>query len=342
MMKELDKELEPVTYIPEVGFTSYVDPSSVGSQEEHDKKWSQLAGSTNTTGPLEIQYELPFDKEYWQSMASITSTLGTSLSVHAPIHDRDTACEDVQKREWSVEENMRSMDLANSIGAKVFILHLTPQDDFENREAQIERGLESFRELIQYKKAMGFGFKVLLETLEYPKWPSDIEETQDILEKAKAIDPEVGFCVDVAHLWHNVTTLHPNVQGNDFPAYLRNYLEAVEKISSVNRIHLGGAFVEETENGLSHETHRFPGLPPDIELDEDTVLFFDDKPEGFQGKWMEIDPVLRVISEFSREKYESEGEKPDIVVEIHDQDPRVQKLAAEKIKEQLEIISAPN
>jgi endonuclease IV len=342
MTSEHKKETEPKTSQPDVGFTSYIYPFDIPDKECHDRKWEKLIGSTVATGPVELQYEPYFDTDYWKSIRSIVSSIETGLSVHAPTQDRDIASEDDTKRAWSLQEYKSAMDLTDTIRGSFMILHLTPQDDMENREEQLERGLESFRELTEYKNKKGYGFKVLIETLEYPKWPSDIKETEDVLKIVKKIDPEVGFCVDVAHLWHNVTSLHPDIQGNNFPEYLGAYLETVEKISSVERIHLGGAFVQEEENGHLHETHRFPGLPPDTELAPDTPLIFNGKPEGFQGKWMEINPVLKVISKFSRQKCERKGEKPDIIVEIHDQDPRVQKLAAEKIKEQLEIISASN
>lgn len=310
------KEVEPHPALPLVGCTLFREPSDWQSQDEHYNAWHDLVSQMNTQDiPLEIQYESYYETGYWQNIIELLKTNISKPSVHAPIKGRDIASGVETIKNFSVNETRKAMDFADLLNSPVFVLHLTPQDDWGNRDKQLEIGLRSFNELTEYKTKKGYRFQTLLETLEFPKWPSSEGETIMVLREAKSIDPNVGFCVDIPHLWHNLVWLSPKADRNiDFPKKLREYLKTIQQLVPIKRFHFAGAYVEFSEKGEIHQTHGIPGYYHPESLN----LYYNLPPADFNGVWMPINESLLEIKHFL-EKYDpTDKSNLDIILEIHE------------------------
>lgn len=302
MVRETDSELLTDPKDVDVGSLLYIDPGNISSRERHGALWHKMLSTVRGLSiPFEVQYETFFELGYWKDIIEALRVSGLRLSLHSPIHKRDICHPDALTREWSIEETKQTMVLAHRIGASVLVHHLTPQDHTSSRESQLELGVDAFRQITEFKHQHGYRFKTLVETLEYPKWPSNIQETLAILPTLQDIDSDVGLCVDVAHLWHNAVSLRPDAnQFIDFPHKLSKFLTIADTVAPIERIHFGGAYIQTNREEI-HQTHAVPQLEP---------------PVNFQGIWMHVGPVATVLKEFVQEK-QLKNETVDVILEIH-------------------------
>lgn len=256
---------------------------------------------------------------YYRSLPHIFR--GFKLDIHAPIQGRDIASLNVAHRQASLEEYRRVVDLAGEMHARALIVHLTPHDiPWHNGFSQMARAeqlaiaLASVRALARYRDRHVPALQLMVEGLEYPKWWASTEEARAVLPAVKQLDPTVTSCVDVAHLWHN-RYLNPETgMAEDFAAQLAVHLRVLDGLAPVGKIHLAGAYVWQREDGDAvHATHAVPGLAPWEVLRGGTGLFLDGPPPGFEGEWMALGPVLKVIGAFGRER----GSWPPIAMEVH-------------------------
>ena len=325
MTKEVKQEHEPIPKPISIGCTLFREPLDCSNRGEHLLAWQQLIDPLkgNKDTPFEIQYEPYYETGYWQDIVGLLNTNLPNLSVHSPIRCRDIASENASDYKFAVTETCRAMDLAHALNSQVFVLHLTPHDNWEKRQEQLERGLESLAELTDYKNKNGYGFQTLLETLEWPKSPSNLTETVSVLQRAKYIDPHIGFCVDVAHLWHNLVWLSPEADRNvNFPEKLREYLNTTEKVAPIRRFHIGGSYIDLSRNGGVHQTH---GVPGQYNAHNPGQLYYDSPPPDFNGIWMPVNDVSAEIKKFINKKGGRSGLKDtDIILEIHEVDMETQ------------------
>jgi len=339
MVREIENEPSVLTVC--VGTTLYADPPEYPDEERHNLAWRGLFSTipAESGAPLEIQYEFRYETRFWKVLPQLLNGLQAKISLHAPIKARDIASSDETLRKYSIEETKKAMQLAHELSSTIFVLHLTPQDQGEERDEQLKRGFASFETLTRYKSEMGFVFPTALETLEYPKWPSNLEETIHVLERALRIDPDVEFCIDVAHLWHNLVSLRPDGNpGIDFPTYLQGYIEEVDRLVPVKRFHIGQAYVQEEGEEILHETHAIPGLLRGGDLTANTRLALDYAPTGFQGLWLNINSTLRVVHDFAQGKINSQDIPPDVILEIKDPRAEVQLRIKDIIQSQIRLL----
>ena len=243
-----------------LGLASYINPRTVSSQEEHDQQWQALLDNWQHLECLEIQYEHDYRNNWWQSLPEMLQHYAGKIIVHGPTQNRDLASIDQQCRSQSVLENKLALDFAAKIGAENMILHITPQDDFNSRLKQLDRAMFSATELAQHIKDNNLPVALMLENLEYPKWPADTKEAVDLAKDLKTIHPNLTSCFDLAHLWHNYAALIPGLKysDEDFLANLINYIVEVDSIAPIQRFHVAGAYVDRANN--IHETHGLPNL----------------------------------------------------------------------------------
>jgi len=339
MVKEIFREMkERLGGGVSVDFCLYCDPEKITNVQEHNKAWRDAARSLPFGQNVEVQYETRFDLGYWEMLPLFLR--GNVDGVHAPTKGRDIASSDEPHRRWSLEETERSMDLAHELDAKYFVHHLTPQDDFQDRNRQLERGFKSLDELTEYYKNKGYGFKILPEILEHPKSPANKTESVKIIEKAKIIfnkykmEEKLGFCLDIAHLWHNLKSLLPDRTPFDFEEELNDYISEISKHTSIDVVHLAGAYVEEGDKNQVHVTHAYPGLMMGEHYSQTSRCRIDEKPSSFNGEWMNADTVLRSIKSIKS----IQGKDPIITIEAHDPNIENQLAACRKISQQYKTL----
>lgn len=315
-----------------VNFCLYCEPNNMLTQEEHDRRWAMAAQTTPSGQKVELQYEPVLETQYWRSLPQML--MGKVDGVHAPTKGRDIAGLNDQLRTWSVRETEGAMDMANELKANYFVVHLTPQDDFCDRNSQLERGMRSLEDLAEYRRKKGYTTKILLETLEYPKWPADIDETISVVGDVKKFIPDLGFCLDVGHLWHNLNSLLPSRKPFDFKKELDSYIKKTSRYVGIDVVHLVGAYVEKENGNEIHATHAIPGLSPRNGFSVDSKMYYKDAPPDFKGDWMNIDTVLSSIKKYAGDT----GKFPTITVEAHEPDINLQILACRNISEQIFVI----
>lgn len=287
-----------------LGLAAYIEPQEISNQATHDRAWSQLLNSWQNLDCLEIQYEHDYLKNWWISLPEMLKDYQSKIIVHGPTQQRDIATIDSQLRTRSLNENKKALDLATAIGAQAMILHITPQDDFLLRIPQLDRAIDSFAQLSQYIEDKNYPISLMLENLEYPKWPADTKEAVDLLKYLKQIHPNLTSCVDLAHLWHNHAALMPgiNYATSDFPDILIDYIVEVNSIAPIRRFHFAGAYVDR-ENDI-HETHGAPELNGRFQKSE----FFD---------FMPITQSLKIVDQFIKMQIKNNEAIADVILEMH-------------------------
>lgn len=287
-----------------LGLASYISPQAVCSQKEHDQQWQALLDNWHYLECLEIQYEHDYRNNWWQSLPAMLQHYDGKIVVHGPTQKRDLASIDQQCRSQSVVENKLALNFAAKIGAENMILHITPQDDFNSRLKQLDRAMLSTAELAQHIKDNKLPVALMLENLEYPKWPADAKEAVDLAKELKSIHPNLTSCFDLAHLWHNYAALIPGLKysDEDFIENLINYIVEVDSIAPIQRFHVAGAYVDRAHN--IHETHGVPNLNNHDSLVKHIVK-------------MPIAQCLNIMDEFINDQI-ARGIKPaDIILEMH-------------------------
>ncbi len=287
-----------------LGLAAYIEPQEINNQSTHDKAWRQLLNSWQNLDSLEIQYEHDYLKNWWISLPAMLKNYQSPIIVHGPTQKRDIATLDDQLRTRSLAENKKALDLSAALGAQAMILHITPQDDFQLRIPQLDRAIASFSELSQYIEENHYPVSLMLENLEYPKWPADTKEAVDLLKYLKVIHPNLTACVDLAHLWHNHAALMPgaNYIEQDFPEVLIDYIVEVNSIAPIRRFHFAGAYVDK-ENDI-HETHGTPELNGRFKNSQ----FID---------FMPITQSLKIMDEFIKTQIKNNEPAADIILEMH-------------------------
>jgi len=287
-----------------LGLAAYINPQEIFNQEAHDQAWKKLLKNWQNLDCLEIQYEHDYLKNWWLSLPTMLRNYNSKIIVHGPTQKRDIASVDDQLLSRSLAENKKALDLTAALGAEAMILHITPQDDFDLRLAQLDRAFSSFTKLSEYIKERNYPVSLMLENLEYPKWPADTKEAVDLLKHLREIHPNLTSCVDLAHLWHNHTALMPgiNYSSQNFPDILIDYIVEVNSIAPIRRFHFAGAFVDK-KNDI-HQTHGAPELNGTFQSTE----------------FLEIMPIiesLKIMDEFIKMQTLNGEPTADIILEMH-------------------------
>jgi len=208
------------------------------------KKLSVLAASNQMGFELELEGDI-------DSIISLDFTKPAFLGVHQPIVEIDVV--DNQRRAHSIEQIKRTMALAAIIKADYFTNHLQTVDHWDGiaaRRSQIETSLDAFDKLWAHHSRSGYNFPMLIENLEYPKYPATINEIMEIVEYLHLKVPiPSGIVLDIGHLWRSreLIKLAPEEQSTgdeSFTDYLEATLAAVG--SNIKVFHITGCRDEHT------------------------------------------------------------------------------------------------
>lgn len=330
-----------------MGYSLFIAPHLTENKQSHDHLWPLIIQDALQHAPkdfpchFELQYEQPYNSGYWQTLVEpIRAYVGekTTIGLHSPslnpaIHDLGN--QDAGVRERAVQETVDALQFAVAAGCNEYVLHLTPFDEFggyEARERQRANAMESLR-AISHKVGGDPGVRILIENLEYPKWPSTTEETVQLMQQIndEKLFADVGICLDFAHLWHNIVSLLPNIPNRGkFFNDAQQFVKEVSSVSPIYRIHLAGAYINYV--GDNHQTHAVPGANP---LNEgDTHFYYHTPPEEFQGLWMSIDDALRATTGIRNPQNDI-----SFVIEAHSPHALVLQESTRAIRDRLLVIS---
>lgn len=340
------RERPPTQPSVHIGYSLFVHPQLTSTKSEHDAHWKSLLAEVKRNAPIgtpshyEVQYEQPYHTGFWRELVEPVRSLTRSdvtIGLHSPsinptMHDLGNVDQDMRSR--AVAETVEALQFARASGCNDYVLHLTPFDDFGGhaaRTAQFDRAMNSLRMVAD---AVGGdpGVRVLIENLEYPKWPATTDETVAIMSmiRDEKLFADSGVCLDFAHLWHNIVSLLPQVE--DRTQFLRDaaqFVRVVSDVSPIYRIHLAGAFINYA--GDDHQTHAVPGKNPLNPTDH--VQYFDGAPDGFHGLWMRVDDTLRATAEIM-----NPARDLSFVIEAHSPEPGELQANAAAIQNRLEQI----
>ena len=186
------------------------------------------------------------------------------IGVHSPTINIDVLTEDKYLKRKSILSIMKAMEYANAINANYFVLHLCQKDKWDSiniRNQLIDESIKVFARLAQFYKSKGFQFKMCIENLEYPKFPSTPYECGAILSACENFMP-VKFVLDVPHLWrsrslicekyYNMRGVFENIWSKSFGQMLADTLDILN--GKILLFHMAGCW--------QTLTHEIPGIRP--------------------------------------------------------------------------------
>lgn len=243
----------------------------------------ELAVSNNVGLELELE-------DNFEDLPQITNR-PVFLGVHQPSSGIDVI--ESQKRDGSILKIKRAMLMAGFILADYFTVHLQTKDRWDNlqqRDKYKNISLCVFEELLKFHESQNFNYPILIENLEFPKYPATREEVVDIANYLESITSSpVGMVLDVGHLWRSRNLLAENRffhQDSCIPYtdYLSSTLDQIGDI--VKTIHITGCG--------GYQTHMLPQI--DIAAPKDRTV----RPDEYYFR-----DVAKVVLKFSRVKYAS-------------------------------------
>lgn len=135
------------------------------------------------------------------------------ISVHAASKDLDLSSEDKEMRGKSLQRTLESMDFAYDTGADALVLHpvnnmyLSPTERLESKE----RFKDIFRgPLTKHYDERGHKYSLCLENIEYPKYPSTLEETLELYHSLSDGRKNIKMTIDIPHVWNSQRILREN------------------------------------------------------------------------------------------------------------------------------------
>jgi sugar phosphate isomerase/epimerase len=269
--------------------------------EEHRSLWDKSIKDLQGLPVVEIQYEGPLEKNRWQGVVERPDGCHT-LGVHQPLCGRNILSFNPLERQVALGDSLRSMNMANAIGADYFVTHLDFVDVWsEDRSVVLERALSTFSKLAVWHRKNAHTYDLCVEfPLEFPKHPSTLEDFTTIVELMLQIYPNTKIIFDVAHHWHNTTHLAPDTWEGDWGHALTQALNLIEgfKPGLIQGFHFGGSYVDTEAD--THVTHGIPGTHGEYDRKN---LFLGEAPDSFNGSWMAVLSTLQVLSEFAKTNY---------------------------------------
>lgn len=226
-------------------------------QPKRDNKWSRLVRPENFQS----------DPDYAKYVAGnrYVRRPGNTIYVHQPCKDMNIIDTLPYKAKQSIETTKQGMILASEMCGKSYVIHFIQLDDWHNtqRELQIERAWEVFRELSAFYMEKNFSFPLCIENLEYPKYPSTVQETLECYEKCLSICSKTKLVIDLSHFWRSRYLIRENEQRCKgkipdfeqqklpFHEYLSYFFETIPQ-EYIEYYHVAGC--------KDSSTHGIPGL----------------------------------------------------------------------------------
>ncbi len=124
------------------------------------------------------------------------------IGVHLPTQNIEP-----YDRPSTISELATALDHAVAIRADYAVIHMQTQDywqDMKNRATRIEYSKDVFRRMHRRARERGYTGNLLIENLEYPKYPATKAEIADAVSFLNTLkDENVGLAIDAGHLWRS-------------------------------------------------------------------------------------------------------------------------------------------
>ena len=174
------------------------------------------------------------------------------ISVHAPSMDLDLSSEDEALSKESLSKTIKGMEIANFVGASTYVIH--PVNNMFLDPVQRIRNKDKFKEImtnsiLPHHIDNNHKYKICLENIEYPKYPSTLEESIELVKFFKDKSDCVKMVMDIPHIWNSIKILNENPEKytqltngypikTDFIKYLKRFIE--DNSEDIGLFHIAG------------------------------------------------------------------------------------------------------
>ncbi|GEM_PF-2640875 len=206
------------------------------------------------------------------------------IGVHQPVKAIDALSEDMHLRSYSSDRIRQAMIMAERLRADYFTVHLQTVDrdwaDLQARQAQIKASWEVFDEQISFYNRTDLSIPILVENLEYPKYPATPEEIGEVVSHLLASDLlSTGVVLDIGHLWRSrdLMTEAGLINSGDnlsYEDYLQSTIDSYG--GQVKVVHYTGC--------RGFQTHLLPelNLPPEQPINDPDLLIHPNNEYNFR------------------------------------------------------------
>lgn len=266
------------------------------------QNWDTLACTLQGIG-IELQPELYFLRDLPHNLQLQSSH--TFVGVHQPCYKRDVLSARPGEAGEAHKDTLASMDMAAALNADYLVLHPVQTDRWEDREGQRKAARRYVEKIAEIKEEKKHPYRLCVENLEFPKYPSTFEETADLLDSLHSKGHEAGLIFDIAHHWHNLVHLLKQVPGYPLTTEDRYYDLLYSDLVLLCRrfgpdviegFHISQAYME----GEAHNTHGLPGLMDGQEVPPGEMPF--SHPSGFKGQWLDGGQVIARIGNWMHDE----------------------------------------
>ncbi|OQA89748.1 MAG: hypothetical protein BWY26_01646 [Elusimicrobia bacterium ADurb.Bin231] len=231
--------------------------------------------------------------------------------LHLPLNTAYLGSLSEREINYTLENRKKVIDFGEKSGVKYYTVHIS-QDGFLFTEKNFVSVKNILRKTIEYFIQKRTNAYILIENLEYPKYPSTPQELfwwfNKVKEYAGNSGLKIGVVIDVAHLWKTRGDIMKNMrEGKNLPEWIMEEKDIISqsykdllnytlktKLENIPVItfHLGGSY--------GYETHLIPGMRPDDAPDSAEIKinrFYDENIE------MNLKSVIKTIAKYYFDSY---------------------------------------
>ena len=168
------------------------------------------------------------------------------ISVHAPSMNLDLSSDNEELSKKTISKTIIGMNVADFIGASTYVIH--PVNNMFLDPVQRIRNKDKFKDImtnsiLPYYTANNHKYKICLENIEYPKYPSTLEESIELVRSFKEQSNNVKMVMDIPHIWNSIRILNENPERytqltNGYPIKT-NFIEYIKKFIEENSADIG-------------------------------------------------------------------------------------------------------
>jgi len=250
----------------------------------------------------------PGDK--WKNFVIKKDTF-TNCGLHFPLQAGFLGSLSEREVEYTIANRRKVIDFGERVGVKYYTIHIS-QDGFISTHGNYLSAANILKKTIEYFAEKNTKAYVLIENLEYPKYPSTPHEIYWWFNKVKECDPsgrlKFGVVIDVAHLWRTRGEIMKNInEGKGVPSWVTEEKDIIfqpyhdllnytlkTKLSGIPVItfHFSGSY--------GYETHLIPGMRPYEDPDSADIKinrFYDENVE------MNLKNTIKTIVKYYFDSY---------------------------------------
>ncbi len=216
---------------------------------------------------------------------------------------------------------LTTMNLAQQVKADYYVLH--PYQGYKEgvtQEEKKQKSIKFIKDILIIKKLFGHKYRLCIENLNEPAYPSSVEEAIELLKIFKKDD--IGLVFDIDHHWMDFQQKQKNSPKKDYYEQLTKDLSLIVRECgprAIETFHLAQAYYDSEDN--KWVVHGLPGLKKGEKMDNATPLIFS-APENFKGEWLNIGKVIQIIHTLVKE---NSIDKMKILIEANSEEGEIAK-----------------